>query len=154
MKKNHLPQSIQKILLVLTDTLIEEPEDLIIHERHEQLIQRSSVLLFEMSWWLRWGFYIGLWLFNMMAIFWHFEFKSFMAMDVARRQDFVGFWLHTRHSTLREFFKGIRTLIMICYFSHHDVWNYIGYHPGPHIQERRALREKLVKKAGQDGGTA
>lgn len=142
----YLPEYVRAVLIALTDALVEEPADITIHNRNDGLIGRCEIVLFEMQPFLRWGFVVSLWFFNILAIFWHMQFRSFVNMEPEDRRQFVNFWLHTRNPLLREFFKSLRALIMMVYFSHHDVWRYIGYDPRAHVEDRLKLRESLVKR--------
>lgn len=141
-----LPQYVREVLIALTDSLLEEPADLKIHNRNEEFIERCEIFLFEMQPFLRWGFVVSLWFFNVLAMLWRLEFCRFVNMELEERRHFVNFWLHTQNPLLREFFKALRTLIMIIYFSHHDVWRYIGYDPRAHVEDRLQLRASLLKR--------
>lgn len=139
------------ILVALSDALIEEPSDIVIPDKHEQMLSRCEILLFEMHPFFRLGFVLSLWLFDLFALFWNLELTRFINMTVERRRDFVVFWERTRNPFMREFFKALRTLIMLTYFSHTDIWKYIGYDPRAHVQDRIALRKNILKKTVHAG---
>lgn len=139
------------ILVALSDALIEEPADIVILDKHEQMLARCEILLFEMHPVFRLGFVLSLWLFDLFALFWNLELTRFINMPVERRRDLVVFWERTRNPFMREFFKVLRTLIMLTYFSHTDIWKYIGYDPRAHVQNRIALRKSILKKTASEG---
>lgn len=140
---------IRKILVSISDALIEEPADVVIHDKHNRMIERCQILMFEMHPVLRFGFLLSLWFFDVLALFWQLGFRTFVRMNVEQRREFVAYWERTKNPLMREFFKAIRGFIMITYFSNRDIWTYIGYDPNRHVEDRIRLRKELLARGGE-----
>jgi hypothetical protein len=150
MKVFKLSSSIQKIIIALSDTLITQPQELTITDRDAQLIKRCETLLREFPKLMRFGFLFALHAFNQLPFLFGFGTKGFCGLSLPKKRLYAKKWLNNRFNLLREAYKGFRGIVMYCYFSHHDVWDYIGYHPKQHIEGKIKLREEILKRQGHD----
>ena len=141
-----LPKNVQKILIALADALILEPEDLKISERNEGMLHRCEILMQEMPRYFRFVLRIAFFFFNNMTILFGFGIKNFVSLSPDAKRAYTDRWLKTKITILREIFKALRGLVMMTYFSHPDVWRYIGYDPASHVKERLVLRKRLVER--------
>jgi hypothetical protein len=146
----YIPHRARAILLSLSTALITEPQDLVIHNKENELINRCEMTLREFPPFIRFGFTMMIYLFDLMPLFFGFGPRRFVSLKLEKKKRYVERWLHTKYATLREAFKGMRGLVMVCYFSHHDIWNYIGYHPGAHVAERIQLRKEIMQKNSEE----
>lgn len=141
-----VPLRAQKIILALGQALITEPDDLVIHDKDGQMIERCRALLAEFPKLYRLGFILGLYIFDRIPFLFGFGLRRFVNLGIEAQKRYAQRWQTTRNHYLLEFFKSLNGMVMVVYFSHHDVWNYIGYHPKAHVQERIALRDEVLRR--------
>lgn len=139
----YIPARARLIILKLSEALVSEPEGLVIRNKETDLINRCEILLREFPSFNRFAFILGMYLFDLLPLFFGFGLARFALMNLERRKAYVDKWMTTQNPFKREFFKGLRGLLMMCYFSHPDIWEYIDYRPRDHVAERIALREKI-----------
>lgn len=132
------------ILLAISEALVTEPPDLVIHDRDGQLIARMTLILREFPRLQRLGFVLGILFFDYTPFLFGYGMRRFVHLTAAVRQDYVQRWLICKNNVLREVFKGIRGLVLVCYFSHTDIWKHIGYDPFGHVTKRIQLRRELT----------
>lgn len=142
----HLPKRAQVILLALMRALIHEPEDLVVHDRDAEFLRRCEILLREFPWLTRRGFLVVLYLFDLLVPFFCFSFLRFIHLKLTTQKKYIQRWQHSQFHFIRETFKTLRGLVMMTYFSHKDVWAYVGYFPEEHVKERIKLRQRLLKE--------
>lgn len=135
---------IRLILLAVAATLVREPADLIIHNKEERLIHRMQLILAQFPSPQRFFMCLGILFFDRVPFLFGFGLRRFVNMGDAARQQYVKAWSHTRSTLLHELYKGIRGLVLVCYFSHTDIWNYIGYTPHAFVSDRIALRRQMT----------
>ena len=147
MKKKpfHFSLRARRILIALRTALITAPEDLQITDCDDQLILRCEMLVREFPKLFRLGFVMGIYLFDRISILFGSGFRRFIHLNIEKRKRYVEKWLTSSRPFLRDIFTGLRGIIMVSYFSHQDVWRYIGYDPKAHALERKTLREKLMR---------
>lgn len=141
----------QKILLALGRALITEPDDLVIRDKEAQMIERCRALLAEFPKLFRLGFLLGLFVFDRIPFLFGLGFHRFVNLEIAAQKRYAQRWQTTKNHYLLEFFKSLHGLVMMVYFSHPDVWNYIGYYPKKHVQERIALRQEILRREKMGG---
>lgn len=141
-----LSAAIQKILVALANALITKPVDCVIQDQDNALLKRAEALIREFPKLFRYTFTFGLHLFDHLTFFFGFGTKKFTSLPLPQQQKYIESWMGSRFTFVREMFKGFRGIIMICFFSHPDVYDYIGYHPGEHATQKIKLRQELLKK--------
>lgn len=141
----HFSISVRNILLGLRDALITAPEELVIRDADDQLIERCETLVREFPWHIRFGFIFGIYLFDRLSWLFGFGFKRSVNMETEQRKRYAQKWLSSPKPLWRDIITGLRGIIMISYFSHKDVWKYIGYDPKSHVKERIEIRQSLLK---------
>jgi hypothetical protein len=129
---------------------VSDPPDLLIHGRDDQLITRMTLILREFPRLQRLGFVLGILFFDYAPFLFGCGARRFVNLPPTVQQDYVQRWLDCRSSVLRETCKGIRGLVLVCYFSHTDIWKYIGYDPVGHVHERIRLRRELTGQSIPD----
>lgn len=141
-----LPARAKDILVNLSYALITEPADLVLAARDGELIMRAEALIREMPKLLRLGLIFGIYFFDRLTFLFGFGLGRFVRLGREGQRLYALRWLNSRVSLFHDIMTGLRGLLMICYFSHHDVWRYIGYDPATHARERVALRQSLLTK--------
>jgi len=144
-----IPPRAKRILTALSYALVTEPPELIIKNRDEELIRRCESILKEFPFLLRIGFTLGVYVFDRVTFLFGFGFRRFVNLKANRQKEYAQKWLLSRVHLIRDIMAGLRGMLMICYFSHKDIWEYIEYDPVSHAKERIALREKLMKEKSQ-----
>lgn len=144
-----LPAKLQKIFLALSYAMIEEPKDLEVKNRDKDYLDKISLLLLQFPKLNRFLFLRTVLLFNLLPLFFGFGFKTFLGLSDEFQKKYVNCWMQTKNHFLREAFKGMRGLVMITYFSNHDVWEYIGYDPVKHVNNKIELRTKILGEFGK-----
>ncbi|HLD43794.1 MAG TPA: hypothetical protein VJC18_00035 [bacterium] len=144
-KNEALPKRAGLILVAIGAALIVEPEGLRVTHQEQSLITRCHATVREFPTLFRRGFIVGLYLFDLSVLFWGYGFKRFVALEQKKQQEFLDRCLQSRSGIIRNMMAGIRGLVMISYFSHPDVWKYIGYDPNGHVEERRRTRDERTK---------
>lgn len=140
-----LSKNVQKILVSLAEALIVEPDDLEIFQKEEEMLRRCELLMREMPGYFRFMLNLAFFFFNNMTVLFGFGIRDFTSLPLEAKRIYTDRWLKTKITVLREIFKALRGLVMMTYFSHPDVWRYIGYDPAGHVKERLALRAKLLQ---------
>jgi hypothetical protein len=125
-------------------TLVKDPVDLIIHNKENRLIARIETILQQFPGIQRFGMCLGILFFDRAPFIFGFGIRRFVNLQEEERKRYVASWSHTHSTLLHELFKGIRGLVLVCYFSHTDIWNYIGYTPHQYVGERIQLRRNLT----------
>lgn len=151
-KSFSLSKRAKRILLALRVALIEEVAACPIKDANGQLLKRCQILLNEFPKTFRWGFLWGMYFFDRLTFLFGFGFRRFVNLKPEQQQKYVQRWLGSRFYSFRSLATGLRGFLMITYFSHKDVWKYIGYDPVPHVQSKIALREKLLSEASSAEG--
>ena len=155
MAKPRLPYQLseraKKILAVLARALITEPPELVIHDKEASYLERCRTILAEFPRFNRILFVMLLYIFDRMTFLFGFGMARFVHLKPESQRLYTARWLHAKHDLVREVFKGIRGIAMISYFSHPDVWTYVGYDPKRHVSERIQLREDLLKRDPKSG---
>lgn len=149
-----LPQRLKTILLFLAKALINEPADLVVQDKEGAYLRRCEIMLGEFHWLNRFFFVMTIYFFDRAAFLFGFGLARFIHLKPESQKKYLHFWLTTKSVFLREAFKGIRGIAMMAYFSHPDVWQYIGYDPKAFVAERIRLREELMRRGGSGGGTS
>ena len=141
-----IPARYRAIFLALASALITVPEDLTIHNCDNELINRCEILLREFPKLNRFFFLIALSIFDLLPLFFCLGPHRFVHLNQEKKRLYVEKWLMVKSPLKREFFKGVRGMIMVSYFSHKDIWDYIGYHPTEHVKERLDVRSQLLNQ--------
>lgn len=141
-----LSPALQKILVSLANALITKPDDCPIHDQDGALLKRAETLIREFPKLFRLTFILGLHLFEHLTFFFGFGAKKFTSLRLSQQQKYIESWMESRFTPVREIFKGFRGIILVCFFSHPDVYDYIGYHPREQAEQKIKLRQELLKK--------
>lgn len=147
MKKKpfHFGLRARRILIALRTALITDPKDLMIEDCDDQMILRCEILVGEFPKLFRVGFVLGIFLFDRITFWFGFGLRRFVNFNVDKRKRYVEKWLNSPRPLWRDIFTGLRGIVMMTYFSHPDVWRYIGYDPKAHAAERINLRNQLLQ---------
>lgn len=132
------------IFLALASALITVPSDLTIRNCDNELINRCEILLREFPKINRFFFLLSISIFDLLPLFFGLGPHRFIHLSAENKRAYVEKWLMVKSPLKREFFKGVRGIIMVSYFSHKDIWEYIGYRPTEHIKERIQMRQRLM----------
>lgn len=142
--KKTLPKSVEHVLKILSRHLVPPTGALKVQDIEEEVVRDARRILFEFPLFYRWGFLLGILFLEYSPFLFGFGLSRFTRLKHDLQSKYVDDWAHSRIIAKREFFKGVKGLILIVYFSDRQVWEYIGYDPDPHLAERIALRDKLV----------
>lgn len=142
----HVSARIKNILLAVAATLVKDPADLVIHNRDDRLITRIETILHHFPALQRFFMCLGILAFDRLPFFWGYGLRRFVNLREDMRKDYAHAWMHSRFVLLHELFKGIRGLVLVCYFSHTDIWNYIGYTPHSYVSDRINLRRQITSE--------
>lgn len=143
-----LPLRARTIILALAKALIVEPEDLVIHNKEEELLRRCQILYGEMPLINRWLILLLLYTFDRATFLLGFGMLRFCHLRPEAQRRYADVWLKSPRIVMVEMFKALRGLIMVCYFSNPEVWLYIGYDPRRHVDERIKLRREILARDG------
>lgn len=132
------------IFLALASALVTVPPDLTIRNCDNELINRCEMLLREFPKPNRFFFLLAISIFDLLPIFFGLGPHRFVHLSDEKKRIYVEKWLLVKSPLKREFFKGVRGIIMVSYFSHKDIWEYIGYRPTEHIKQRLEMRQQLM----------
>lgn len=141
-----IPERAKAVLVALARALITEPPELVIRDKESSYLERCRLLLAEFPRLSRFFFILILYFFDRATVLFGFGIARFVHLKPESQRLYAERWLHAKSVTLREIFKGVRGIAMVCYFSHPDVWAYIGYDPKAHVAERIKLREEIMKR--------
>ncbi len=83
---------------------------------------------------LRVLFPIGLWLLEWGALVLGPSLVPFSSMSLARRERYVMSWVRSRSHIRRDLIKGVKGLVLICYYSDPQVTKLLGYAVEEHVQ--------------------
>ena len=65
---------------------------------------------------------------------------GFSKLDLAERDRYVKSWMNSRWQARRELIRGVKSLVMVAFYSHPDVMKHIGYDIEGHIAEAVARK--------------
>jgi hypothetical protein len=72
--------------------------------------------------------------------------SDFVNLEPAQARIYVNRWFDSRFKLMRDGMVSLRGIILFTYFSDKNYWNYLGYDPRKHAQERMQLRDKLIRR--------
>lgn len=130
--------------------MIDVPGDVQIKDGDRELLERAVILIREFPRTLRWAFVFGLYFFDRITFLFGFGFRRFIHLKPDMQKRYVKRWLESRFSLFHDIMTGIRGLVFMCFFSHKDVWDYLGYYPRAHAEERIRLRAELLRRKGRE----
>lgn len=139
-----LSAALRKILLHSFRVLAPHSDKIELSGIEEKILSDCQAILGEMMPLFRRGFLFGLWLLEHLCFLFGFGFKKFTHLSPEAQKKYLESWDHSRWVSFREFFKSLRGLILMSFYSDPRVWAYIGYDPLPHLEERIELRQKLL----------
>ncbi|MCP5465003.1 MAG: hypothetical protein H7A33_08275 [Deltaproteobacteria bacterium] len=135
-----------RILIALSHALVDEPDVLQIKNRNAEFLRRCNMMLAEFQPLVRFSLILGILFFDRCTfLFFGFGLHRFVNLSLPDQKKYIDRWMHSRVSLFCEIIVGIRGLIMTAYFAHRDVWSYLSYDPNKHIEERVALRQRLLE---------
>ncbi|MBI4411116.1 MAG: hypothetical protein HY541_01370 [Deltaproteobacteria bacterium] len=146
--RKSLPKDIARVLLKLAENLFPRSEFDLQGIEHD-LVKNCERMIAEFPKCFRWGFFLGIRLFEWLPFLFGFGFSRFSSLPEPRQMTYVDHWALCRFIPKREFFKTLRAFVMLVVFSDKRVWEYIGYDPEPHIKQRIQMRKDFL--AQEDG---
>lgn len=147
-----LPNDVKRILKALVLVVVPVHSELQINDMEHGMERGMTQILNEFTGFFRWGFLMGLRFFEWSPLLFGYGFIRFSSLSLQKQEKYVESWANSRLIFKREFFKAASGLAKVVFFSMKEVWNYIGYHPEPHMKERIELRERLLKEKMVDTG--
>lgn len=135
-----------RVILALKSALIQVPPELVVRDVDHLLLLRAELLIRQFPRTFRWGFLMGIYLFDRLTFFFGHGVLRFVQLKDDSRRQYCDRWLHSRFRFFRDVITGLRGLVMVTYFSNQDIWQYIGYDPHTHVKQRIAMREALLKE--------
>jgi hypothetical protein len=78
-------------------------------------------------------FPLGLILLEIGPIIFSGRFKFFSKLDLKERERHVDIWVNSRRASRRDLIKGVKGLVLVAFYSHPRVMEYIGYDIEAHI---------------------
>lgn len=150
-QKKNLPGFIERFLVSFAYACIPEVRSLIPPEKMARVIQEDTYLmLFHLPVFMQRVLKIGMMVFEWTPLLWGFGFKRFSKMTEETQLAYINDWTYSRLAPKRDLVKGLRALVMTVTCDQEPVWNYIGYAPEKHIQDRIQLRQKITgEKEGE-----
>lgn len=131
----------------LIPVLVPPVPDLDVSGIEEGIIRDLGRALFEFPKFFRWGFLLGVYLFECLPFLSGFGFVRFSSLSLENRARYMREWAESRLIPKREFFKGFKGIVMMIYFSDRRVWTYLEYDPVPHMEGRIRLREEILQRS-------
>lgn len=144
--KKLLPTDVDQILRALSLTLAPPIPELNMDGILDEMTRMSGRLTFEFPTLFRKGLIWGIRLFNWLPLLFGFGRLRFVSLSPEKQKAYVDTWAKSRIIPVREFFKTLKAMVLTVYFSDKRVWDYLGYYPEPHMNERIALRETVLQK--------
>ena len=144
-----LPQRACRIFLALSRVLAVDPPEVVINQRNQWVIQKIQIVLAELPALSRWLFIMGVYFFDRATFLFGFGVRRFVNASQTTQESYVTYWRSSHSMLKREIFKGMRSLIILAYFSHQDIWNYLNYNPRSHVDERVKMRQDLLHNTEQ-----
>lgn len=144
--KKILPTDVDKVLRALCLTLAPPTKELNMDGILEELSRVTGNLLFEFPTLFRKGLIWGIRLFNWLPLLFGFGRLRFISLSSEKQKAYVDKWAKSRIIPIREFFKTLKAMVFVAYFSDKRIWSYLGYYPEPHMHERIAFRETVLQK--------
>lgn len=99
----------------------------------------------------RLGFFMVLRFLEWGTFLFGFGFQRFSAMGIERQTKYLEGWRDSRFFFKREFFKALRGVTNLVFYSDRRVWAAIGYDPEPHMEERIRLRQEILRREEERG---
>lgn len=146
-----VPSNCAKVLIALSHVLTPQSEDLVLDGVEEVIIRNANKLIREFPTLFRLGFIFGIRLFEWLPFLFGFGLRRFSKLSSKHQRGYVDNWAESRFIPKREFFKTLRTVVMIGFFSDKRVWTYVGYDPEPHLAQRIQMRKDLLAKQRSEG---
>ncbi len=140
------PADIRHFLKALIPVLVPPTDQLPLEGIAEKILSDADRLIFEFPKLFRWGLVWGMRFFNWLPFLFGFGLITFVNLSAESQKKYVDGWAQSKIIVKREFFKTLKAFVLLVYFSDKRVWDYIGYDPEPHMQERIKLREDILKR--------
>lgn len=141
-----LPLGAARVIKALVHVLVPPVPELADEGIEETVVRDVGRILFEFQKFFRWGFILGLALFEWLPFLSGFGFVRFSSLSPENRARYVAEWAESRLLPKREFFKGVKGIVIMIYFSDRRVWSYINYDPVPHMEEKIQLRQDILAR--------
>lgn len=132
-------------LLAVSRTIMDLPDSLDQDAIEGRFLVASSQIFADMQWIFRRLLLIGYWIFDVLPFLFGFGFSVFHSLPADKQKKYLEKWLNHRWTMFRDLAKGVRGVAAIIYFSDKDIWQYIDYDPHAHINERIAMRERIMQ---------
>lgn len=149
MKNPTLPRTIHRILLAIVRLLLPRSEEWDAAAMEENVMRGLSRLLVEFSSFSRFGFFMMLRFLEWGTVLFGYGFQRFSAMGLERQTKYLEGWRDSRLLPKREFFKALRGVTNLVFYSDRRVWALLGYDPEPHMEERIRLRQEILRREEQ-----
>lgn len=148
--KRSVPSDLKRVLSAMSQTFVPDTGGADLTGIENEVISGCGRLMFNFSkltiWLVTWGLRFLEWF----PFLFGFGFNRFSKLSLESRTRYLDGWARSRWSVRREFFKAMKGLVMMAYFADRRIWNYIGYNPEPHMEERIRMREEILEKG--EGG--
>jgi len=141
---NVLSPHVRKVIKILVNCIVPPAKDFAPDDIEDKIIRDSERMVFELPKLTRLFFILGVHLFDWLPFLSGLGFSRFTRLSAEKRIKYVDSWAHSKQSFKREFFKALKTIITLTYFSDSRVWDYLGYDPAPHVVERIQLRKTIL----------
>lgn len=82
---------------------------------------------------LKLGFPLGLMLLEFGPILYMRRFRRFSNMSLEDREKYVELWVDSNSAARRDLIKGVKGLVLVAFYSHPSVMEYIGYDIEAHV---------------------
>lgn len=145
MPKSYLPKDIARVLEALLYYLVPEAHTDIYRGLNQEVLVGSERILREFQWLIRFGFFLGVRLFNWLPFLFGYGFTQFTRLSPEMQTRYAESWALSRLSFKREFFQGLKGLVLVVCFSNQRLWKEIGYEPKTHLAGRIQMRQDLMK---------
>ena len=142
-----LPLGTARVVRALVHVLVPPVKEFSDEGIEETVVRDMGRMVFEFQKFSRWGLLLGIALFEWFPFLSGFGFVRFSNLSLESRARYVREWAESRFLAKREFFKALKGMIIMIYFSDKRVWAYLDYNPVPHMEEKIKLREEIIARS-------
>ncbi|OGQ08784.1 MAG: hypothetical protein A3G32_06400 [Deltaproteobacteria bacterium RIFCSPLOWO2_12_FULL_40_28] len=144
MKRLTFPKSLEPVFSALAKVLVPAQDDLILEGFEAHFFFNFGRIFNELPPIFRWGFIWGIRFFDWFPVLFGFGLNRFSHLSFESAKKYVDAWANGRLGVCREFFKTLKAMVILVYFSEPKVWEVIGYAPENHLKERIEMRKKIL----------
>ena len=144
MQRGSLPTAVEHVMIALSRILVPPNPDVDMAGFEEDLAYNCARMIWELPAVFRFGFCVVVRLFDWFPFLFGFGLKRFSSLAPEFQAKYVDTWAESTLVPCREFFKTLKAMVMLVYFSDQRIWKYINYNPKPHLEERIELRKRIL----------